>query len=316
LRYQSGRVPSRKAYAKSGALGALGVLGVISLAVAAFYAARRGEAAPITAEAITTPAAALLRWPGPAAALSPPPLAAPEGFGVRRVYIDAGHGARDNRGAISSYCVDEQDFTLAAALAVAARLEATGHFEARLSREGSRTVEYRDRIAEAAAWGAEAFVSLHSDVRGRFEMWSPSPGLFCRRSLAAPGFSVLWSDEGDAALAERRLNLARRAARRMRETGFPPYAGAEYTGLYEADGAEPGVFVDRHAPDQRIFILRRTSMPAILIETHHALDPREAARWNEPGTLDAFAAALGAALVDELGRPARTPSPAPVEGRR
>lgn len=292
-------MPPRKAYAKSIALGALGVIG---LAVALFFAARRGEAPAVTAEPITTPAAALLHFPGPAAALSPPLLTTPEGFGVRRVYIDAGHGARDNRGAVSSYCVDEQDFTLAAALAVAARLEATGCFEARLSRDGARLVEYRDRIAEADAWGAEAFVSLHSDVRGRFEMWSPSPGLFCRRSFAAPGFSVLWSDEGDAALAERRLDLARRAARRMRETGFPPYAGAEYAGLYEADAVEPGVFVDRHAPDQRIFVLRRTTMPAILIETHHALDPREAARWNEPGTLDAFSAALAAALVDVLSR--------------
>jgi N-acetylmuramoyl-L-alanine amidase len=300
-------VPSRKAFVISILLGVFGVLGVFGLAAAAFYAARREVTAALMAEAITTPAAALLRWPGPAAVLSPPPFAAPEGFGVRRVYIDAGHGARDNRGAVSSYCVDEQDFTLAAALAVAARLEATGHFEARLSRDGSRLVEYRDRIAEAAAWGAEAFVSIHSDVRGRFEMWSPSPGLSCRRSLAAPGFSVLWSDEGDAALAERRVDLARRAARRMRETGFPPYTGAEYTGLYEADAAEPGVFVDRHAPDQRIFILRRTTMPAILIETHHALDPREAARWNEPGTLDAFSAALAAALVDALGHAARLP---------
>ena len=68
----------------------------------------------------------------------------------------------------------------------------------------------------------------------------------------------------------------------------------------EADAAELGVFVDRHAQNQRIFILRRTLMPTILIETHNALDPREADRWTEPRTYDAFAGAVAAALVDAL----------------
>jgi N-acetylmuramoyl-L-alanine amidase len=213
--------------------------------------------------------------------------------------------------------VEEQRFTLDAARAVAERLEATGGFEARLSREGEDRVAYRDRVDDAERWGADVFVSLHSDVRGKSEPWEPapadpgsrailpggapfSPGMSCPRSLAAPGFSVLWSDEGEAELRDRRLGLARAVARRMGEAGLLPYGGAEYTGLYERDAAQPGVFVDRHAPDQRIYVLRRPSMPSILIETHHALDPREAERWTEPRTLDAFAAALAAALIDAL----------------
>ena len=86
----------------------------------------------------------------------------------------------------------------------------------------------------------------------------------------------------------------------MREAGFWPYRGGEYAGLYEHDAEQPGVFVDRHAPAQRIFVLRRPSMPSALIETHHALDPREAERWSEPHTLDVFASAVAAALVDRL----------------
>lgn len=266
-------------------------------------------------------------WPEPGAPLAPPALEIPPGFGVRRIYVDAGHGAHLNTGNTSCFCVEEQRFTLDAARALADRLEATGAFEARLSRDGEDRVAYGDRVEDAAAWGADAFVSLHSDVRGRFERWTPAlaagattlpggaafaPGMSCPVSHTAPGFSVLWSDEGDPALWGQRLALARAVARRMAEAGLPPYGGAEYTGLYEGDAAQPGVFVDRHTLDQRIFVLRRPSMPSILIETHHALDPREAERWTEPRTLDAFAAALAAALVDALG----ASLPEPVIGAR
>lgn len=271
---------------------------------AGIYLHRRRPAARLVARGAHSPASALLHYPGPAATLVAPTITFPPGFGARRVFVDPGHGARDNRGNSSTYCVDEQDFTLGAARELADRLNATGHFQVKLARDGGRPVEYSARIEDAAAFGAEAFISLHSDVRGHAELWSPSPGLSCRRSVAAPGFSVLWSDEAESPLKDARLSLARAAARRMRDAGFPAYSGPEYIGLYEGDGVEPGVFVDRHAPRQRILILRRTTMPAILIETHNALDPREADRWSEPRTYDAFAGAVAAALVDAL-----TPSP-------
>jgi N-acetylmuramoyl-L-alanine amidase len=58
------------------------------------------------------------------------------------------------------------------------------------------------------------------------------------------------------------------------------------------------VLLDRHAPDKRIFVLKKTTMPAILVETHHALDAREAMLWNDPFTRRAFAAAITQALID------------------
>lgn len=255
------------------------------------------------------------RWPEDGARLSAEGLALPAEAGVRRVYLDAGHGAPKNRGNTSCFCVAEEEFTQRAARALADRLEATGAFEVRISREGDRLVDYRERVSDAEAWGADVFVSLHSDVRGKPERWTPRPDVVqaaavagegegeggkCPVSLAAPGFSVLWSDEGAPDLAARRLSVARAVARRMEEAGFLAYSGAEYTGLYEGDAAQRGVFVDRHAPDQRIFVLRRPSLPSVLVETHHALDPREASRWELPETLDAFAAALGAALAEAL----------------
>lgn len=240
-------------------------------------------------------------WPEPTAALVAPAVAYPPGFGVRKVFVDPGHGAESNSGNTSCRCVDEQDFTLRASEELARRLEAGGHFTVRMARKGSGRVAYRDRVEDAARWGADAFVSIHSDVRGVFEQWSPEPGKSCPVSWAAPGFSVLWSDEGAADLVAGRLALARAVGRRLAGAGFAPYLGADYALLYQADGEVPGVFVDRHAPDQRIFVLRRPAMTSVLIETHHALDPREVARWEDPHTHDVFASVVAAALVDVLG---------------
>jgi len=250
---------------------------------------------------VSTPALEGTAWPNPAARLAAPKVVFPSDFGVHRVYVDAGHGAPGNPGNTSCFCVAEEDFTLFAASELAERLEATGHFLVRKSRDGSETVGYHDRVDEAAQWGAEAFVSLHSDVRARADHWSPRPDTTCPVSYAAPGFSVIYSDDGRAPLVLARRRLARATAQRLTATGLLPYSGVDYVPLYDADPGEAGVFIDRHPLDQRIFVLYRPTMPAILIETHHALDPREAARWEDDATLDAFAAATGAALVEALG---------------
>ncbi len=236
-------------------------------------------------------------WPDHAARLTVLPLHGPDGFQVRKIYIDAGHGAPGNTGNVSSWCVDEQDFTLAAARHLASSLRATGHFETRVSRD-REPVPYADRVREAEAWGADAFLSLHSDVRGVARSWSPRAGLSCQRSDVEPGFAVLFSDEASDAVVAGRRKLALLVASRMSASGFVPYDGAEYTRAYAPDGERPGVFVDRHPAAKRIYVLREPTMPSVLIETHNALHSAEAARFAEPATLDAFDAAVASALVD------------------
>ncbi len=216
------------------------------------------------------------------------------------VFLDAGHGAKDNPGNTSSYCVEEQDFTAGLALDVADELDRSGRFVVVLAREGDRKVAYADRAAAAASSGADVFISLHSDVRGRTESWSPRPDTACLRSFDAPGFSVLYSDEGPAELVAGRLLLGRGIAAEMRDAGWFPYGGAEYVGLYETTGEGTGLFVDRHEPQKRIFVLRRTTMPSVIVETHNALDPREADAWEDPTTRRAFALALGRGIEDGL----------------
>ncbi len=280
--------------------------GVAAAALAWKMVAGPHHPAPSPARSTLASALDPRRWPGAAAPLTPPAPSFPLGSGVVRVMIDPGHGAAGNRGNTSSFCVDEQDTMMDLAEGLADRLEATGHVETRLSRDPGEVVEYAERLEAAEAWDADVFVSLHSDVRGRLERWAPEPGLDCPVARDHPGFAVLYSDEGSPTLTGQRLALGRAVARRMTEAGFLPYGGAAYVGLYAPDDDTGGVFVDRHEPRQRIFVLRRPAMPSILVETHNAVDPEEATRWRDPATLDAFAAAVAAALGDAL---AVTPRP-------
>jgi N-acetylmuramoyl-L-alanine amidase len=261
---------------------------------------RAASHAPAERLTVASPAPSASAWPNPAARLTAPKVTYPPDFGVQRLYIDAGHGAPGNPGNTSCFCEKEQDYTLFAARELARRLAETGHFDVRLSRGDDGLVDYRARIDDAVRFGAHAFLSLHSDVRRRPDHWSPAPGLTCPVSYEAPGFSVLYSDEGEELEVGPRRRVAREAGFHLEAIGLLPYDGADYAQLYEPDALQEGVFIDRHAPDQRIFVLYRPPFPSILIETHHALDPREATRFREPATLDAFAAAIAAALAFAL----------------
>ncbi len=245
------------------------------------------------------------------AGASPEPAEAPASFGwpealpeeievtpPRRdkpivVYLDAGHGAKDNPGNTSSFCVEEQDFTRSLALDVVRDLEEIGSMKVVPSRVGKELVSYGDRVEGARRAGADVFVSLHSDIRGKPDEWNPNGGsAICRRSLEAPGFAVLYSDEGASALAERRKDFADAIASALLEAKFIPYLGGEYVDLYEPIPSPTGVYVDRHEDRKRIFVLRRTTMPAVIVETHNALDPREAMAFEDPLVRRRFSLAL------------------------
>jgi len=240
-------------------------------------------------------------WPESFAPLRPLQVTSPADFGTRKIFIDPGHGAPNNPGNSSCICQDEQDFTLSVGQNVAQWLQKTGRFDVRLSRDGDKRVAYQERVEAATTWGADVFVSIHSDIRGQTgENQTIGANQTCRVNLGAPGFSVLLSEDGTEELVQSRKTLARNTARRMREAGFGMYAGTEYGTLYAKDPDEHGVYFDRHAHEQRIFVLWKPTMPSIIVETHHALDPREVKIWAQTSTHETFASVLAASFIDTL----------------
>jgi N-acetylmuramoyl-L-alanine amidase len=242
-------------------------------------------------------------WPARGAPLGLVPLAVPAAWKPPRVLLDPGHGAEGNLGTMSSSCEHEAVFTARTATALVPLLS-PDVATVRNARPDEKPVSYDDRIALARRWNADLGIGLHSDARTGTAYSETPDG--CPIMTGASGFSVLWSDEGDPAEAQRRHAFAAAIARRMRESGFPAYAGG-YGDLYDEDPAQPGVFLDRHADRYRIKMLRRTPMPYVIVETHEAADPEEAARWAELWTITVFARALDAAVLDVSGRGAGDP---------
>lgn len=215
-----------------------------------------------------------------------------------RVFVDAGHGAPDNHGNTGCYGQQEEEHTRLAARHLAFVLSALGPFEVRLSRDepGSK---YAARIAAAKAFKADVIVSLHSDARGLARPWWPyHDERMYWWNADAPGFSVLWNDEGTSATVAGRERLGRAVGARLREAGFLAYDGYDYSSLYRQDEVEPSGFIDIRPMKKRVYFLRAATIPTVIIETHHALDPEEVARWEETRTLDDFSLAVAAAVLD------------------
>jgi N-acetylmuramoyl-L-alanine amidase len=78
------------------------------------------------------------------------------------IIIDAGHGGEDP-GAISEQGTQEKTLTLRYARKLRDALNATGDFDARLTREDDRFLRLRERIQIAKKKGGQLFLSLHAD---------------------------------------------------------------------------------------------------------------------------------------------------------
>ena len=87
-------------------------------------------------------------------------------------------------------------------------------------------------------------------------------------------------------------------AARLREARSPAYPGEDYGSLYRQDPLEPSGWIDERPLKQRVYFLRASVIPTVIVETHHPLDVEEAARWSQVKTLETFATALGAAVLD------------------
>ena len=183
-----------------------------------------------------------------------------------KIYIDQGHNPQNPNAGAEGNGLREQDIVYQIGVDTKERLDTNPAFETRLSRPspdtqlgGSNAESLQIRVREANAWGANLFLSLHTNA-------SDNP-----------------SATGSEALVFNRITQSYTIA----ETVLASLA--TITGLRNR-----GVFVR-----PGLFVLRRTVMPAVLLELGFITNPQDASLMSNNPTL--FAEGIYQGLVRYYG---------------
>ncbi len=168
-----------------------------------------------------------------------------------KIFVDQGHNPENPNAGAEGNGLREQDITYRVGEELAALLRADSRFEVRLSRPTptttlgtSNNTSLRRRVEDANAWGADAFVSIHTNASD---------------NAAANGTEVLVYSRPSAA-----YNLAEDIL-----SGVVSVTGLRDRGVK----LRPGLYV-----------LRKTAMPAVLVELGFITNPGDAALMNnDPG---------------------------------
>lgn len=164
-----------------------------------------------------------------------------------KIFIDQGHNPRNPNAGAEGNGFREQDITYRVGVELAALLNSNQNFEARLSRNseneilGSSNAEsLRLRVEAANRFGADAFISIH---------------LNSSNIITASGSEAfVYNLESPAAVLAQDILL-----RLSEATGYP----------------QNGVFAR-----PTLYVLRKTQMPATLIEIGFISNPSEAVYMN------------------------------------
>jgi len=161
-----------------------------------------------------------------------------------KIYIDQGHNPENPNAGAEGNGLREQDITYRVGEELASLLRANPEFEVRLSRPTptsslgtSNTTSLRARVSDANAWGADYFISIHTNASS-----NPSAGGTEAFSYSRPSSAF--------SLGEDIL------------VGISDATGLRNRGMQ----IRPGLYV-----------LRKTAMPAILVELGFITNPAEAA---------------------------------------
>ena len=183
-----------------------------------------------------------------------------------KIYIDQGHNPQNPNAGAEGNGLREQDIVYEVGIRLAALLRANPNFEVRLSRPTpdtavgtSNSTSLRLRVADANAWGADYFISLHTNAATQAAATGSEAFVFYKPSVAA--------------------SLAEDILREMSET----------TGLRNR-----GVFARTN-----LYVLRRTTMPAVLVELGFITNPSDAALMS--GSPELFARGIYNGILEFTG---------------
>ena len=161
-----------------------------------------------------------------------------------KIYIDQGHNPRDYNTGAEGNGFFEQDITYDVGIRLNELLKANPNFETKLSRPTSDTVRgfsnassLTDRVREANAWGADVFLSLHTNASLNENASGSEALIYDYSSSVAYGLA-------EDILQELTL-----------------ITGLRNRGVIERPG---------------LYVLKRTNMPAVLVEMGFISNPTDA----------------------------------------
>jgi N-acetylmuramoyl-L-alanine amidase len=205
------------------------------------------------------------------------------------VVIDPGHGGKDP-GAQGGGSL-EKNLTLATALVLKSRLEATGRYQVVMTRSTDVYIPLEERVQIARRAGADLFLSLHADSGPSAAIHGASIYTLSEQGRQRVG-SVLgrheWflqqaADSDDRAVGQILLDLTQRTTRN-RSAAFAQT-------LIERVG-DRAPLLGRSQRDASYFVLLAPDVPAALLEMGFITNPGDEARLNNP--------AQRAALADKI----------------
>jgi N-acetylmuramoyl-L-alanine amidase len=161
-----------------------------------------------------------------------------------KIYIDQGHNPRDYNTGAEGNGFYEQDITYDVGKRLYALLSESGEFELKLSRPTADTIlgtnnssSLTERVREANAWGADIFLSLHTNAS--------------LNESATGSEALIYSYSSSVA-----YGLAEDILEEMTQM-----TGLRNRGVIERPG---------------LYVLRRTNMPAVLVEMGFISNPNDA----------------------------------------
>ena len=183
-----------------------------------------------------------------------------------KIYIDQGHNPKNPNAGAEGNGLREQDLVYEIGVRLAALLRANPEFDVRLSRPtpdtllgNSNSESLRLRVNDANSWGADYFISLHTNASSQPAATGSEAFVYSKPSQAA--------------------ELAEDILREMTN-----YTGLRNRGVFSRTG---------------LYVLRRTAMPAILLELGFITNANDASLMlNQP---DLFARGIYEGILDYFG---------------
>ncbi len=183
-----------------------------------------------------------------------------------KIYIDQGHNPLNPNAGAEGNGLREQDIVYAVGIELAELLRQNPNFEVRLSRPTpdtqigtSNTTSLRLRVEDANSWGADYFISIHTNA-------SSIPSATGSEAFAFSSPSAAFS------LGEDILYWLNRTT------------GLRNRGMQVRSG---------------LYVLRRTRMPAVLVELGFITNPGDAALMSERP--DLFAEGIYEGILEYTG---------------